>query len=118
MDYNSSCETSGTAETTDHAVQLTGNGYDVVVAFEANITEFSGVGPSALRSVDLEVDGTKVAQLLFDGDHYKNAGQKFLMQYDGNIYSTGFDVLKGGDGSSVDFTDDNITMLTGQTISE
>jgi len=118
VDYNSTCGNTGVAST-DHAVELKAeSGYDLMAAFEANTTTFAVVGASSIKTVDLKIDGTKVGQLVFDGDHYKNSGQVFLLQYNGNIYNTTFDVLKAHDGDEVNFTDTNITMLTGQTISE
>ena len=119
MDYNSSCETTGTASATDHGVELKGvDGYTVTVAFETNSSTFATAATANLKTVDLKVDGTKVAQIKFDGGTYKNSGQVFLMQYNGNIYSTDFNTLSGQDGDAAYFTDTNITMLTGQTIAE
>ena len=121
MDYNSSCESSGTASTTDHAVRLTSIAdYDVTIAFEANITEFSNTSPSALKTVNISVDSVEIAQLQFDGLHYKNVGQKFLLNYGGNIYSTRWWELNQSAtaGKTLDFTDLNKTMLTGQTITK
>jgi hypothetical protein len=115
-DYNSSCENTGIS-TTDHAVKLTSiNDADVVIAFEKNVSEFSNAAPADLVTVNLAVDNTEVAQVLFDSSKYKNAGQKFLMQYDGKIYSTGWQVIDSNESGTINFTDSNVTMLTGQTI--
>ena len=76
------------------------------------------MAPSALKDVNLSVDGTTVAEVKSDGDHYKNAGQKFLLYYGEKIYSTSWKTMLNSDGSEVEFTEDNITMLSGQTISD
>jgi len=117
-DFDSSCETLSTANASDHGVELIGiDGIgDVIVAFEKNTSLFATIGASALRTVTLDVNGSDVAKLRFDGDHYQFAGQKFLMFYKGAIYSTGWNDLNNSDGGTAYFTDSNITMLKDQTI--
>jgi hypothetical protein len=119
-DYNSTC--GGNTSTSDHGVQLDGvDGYTVTIAFETEDTTLAEAAPADLKEVDLQVDGTKVAHIKFDSGSYSGT-DLFLMQYDNNgnkiIYSTQFKVLIGADASSVNFTDDNITMLSGQSISK
>jgi hypothetical protein len=80
-DYEANCSKSGQSAT-DHAVELIGEvSGTVTIAFEANVSEFASMAPSALKDVNLSVDGTTVAKIKFDGDHYKNSGQKFLLYY-------------------------------------
>jgi len=114
-DYNGSCESIGEAST-DHGVALKGeDGYTVSVAYGRKDTTFAQTSANDLKTVDLKVDDTKVAQIQFDGATY-GSSDIFLMYYDGRIYSTNFGVLAGQDGDAAYFTENNITMLTGQTI--
>jgi len=121
-DYDSSCAnivTGSEDNASDHAVELTSiNDTAVVIAFEKNVSTFANTAPSALKLVTLAVNGNDVAKIKFDGDHYKNAGQKFLMYYNSRIYSTGWDQLLGADGGTAYFTENNKTMMTGQTIAK
>jgi len=117
-DYDTSCTALTTANASDHAVELTSINGTVVIAFEKNVSTFANTAPSALKLVTLAVNGNDVAKIKFDGDHYKNAGQKFLMYYNSRIYSTGWDQLLGADGGTAYFTENNKTMMTGQTIAK
>ena len=115
--FDENCSLTGESST-DQAVELIGGNYNIKVAFPQKKVRFAYMAPGGLKDVNISVYNRNIAEIKFDGDSYYSSNDIFLLEYNGEIYKTTWDVLVGADGSNINFTDENISMVPGQTISE
>jgi len=115
--FDENCSLAGDLST-DQAVELIGGNYNIKVAFPQKKVRFAYMAPGGLKDVNISVYNRNIAEIKFDGDSYYSSDDIFLLEYNGEIYKTTWDILVRADGSNINFTDENISMVPGQTISE